>query len=299
MPKFSEIEAKIISLFPIDGVVIFEGKEYITQICGKPRPSAGECKTDIYIELRNKLTSKIKVLKISVKLSNADFLENKMSYQRALEIFGNSATDILTKLIKNIEDKFKDDYLIYFERHRKTKAQTIKIGWKFELTNKLQGDKSGILELTEEQKLDIYSGTNLANDKKDSYVNGSVIENSGIAEYILIVDDIDSLTTQKCLQNIVPISTYIKDKNIYFACKAVNYRMSQNKWDGDRPLSVWVEWNIKDGMLTADLNMSNPLHKKANEIGRNLQSILKDLHINKNNFDSLEQMIAPNVKIYK
>lgn len=37
----------------------------------------------------------------------------------------------------------------------------MKLGWKFELLNKLSGEKSGILELTEEQKNDVFAGINL------------------------------------------------------------------------------------------------------------------------------------------
>ena len=33
----------------------------------------------------------------------------------------------------------------------------MKLGWKFELLNKLSGEKSGALKLTEEQKYDICS----------------------------------------------------------------------------------------------------------------------------------------------
>ena len=49
----------------------------------------------------------------------------------------------------------------YGEERGKTGARTMKLGWKFELLNKLSGEKSGILELTEEQKNDVFAGINL------------------------------------------------------------------------------------------------------------------------------------------
>lgn len=42
----------------------------------------------------------------------------------------------------------------------------MKLGWKFELLNKLSGEKSGALKLTEEQKYDIFAGINLSENKK-------------------------------------------------------------------------------------------------------------------------------------
>lgn len=40
------------------------------------------------------------------------------------------------------------------------------MGWKFEFINKLGGKKCGIIDLTDQQKIDIYAGTNLNLDKK-------------------------------------------------------------------------------------------------------------------------------------
>ena len=155
------------------------------------------------------------------------------------------------------------------------------------------------MELTHEQKLDIYSGINLSEEKRNSSVNGIVIPDSGVAEYILIVDDVESITAKKCLESMIPINTYIADKDIYFACKAVNYRMSKDKWDGNRPLSVWVDWNLRNNKLVAEINMSNPLQKRANEFGLNLRNILNSLKITRKNFNSLKKMIDPNIKIYE
>lgn len=41
--------------------------------------------------------------------------------------------------------------------------------------------------------MDVYSGTNLAANKKNASVNGKIIENSGIANYILITNNISSI----------------------------------------------------------------------------------------------------------
>lgn len=81
----------------------------------------------------------------------ADFLENKMSFDRACEIFGKDASGIIKQCLLSIQDSFVADNLVYFEKKGKTGAHTMKLGWKFELLNKLSGEKSGALKLTEEQ----------------------------------------------------------------------------------------------------------------------------------------------------
>lgn len=54
----------------------------------------------------------------------------------------------------------------------------------------------------------------------------------------------------------IPIDEYIKaHSDIYFACKALNYRTFKQKYDGDRPLSVQVDWEVKEGK--DDINSSN------------------------------------------
>lgn len=251
MPDFIDTEHSVEKLFPVGTTFFFEGKEYKVLLCGKPRPSQGECKTDVYIK-GIAPDGEVRELKISVKQKNADFLENKMSLGRACEIFGKDASDIIRRCLLSIQDRFIDDCLVYFEEKGKTGARTMKLGWKFELLNKLSGEKSGILELTEEQKNDVFAGINLSVDKKNSRVNGQIINDSGVANYILNIDD-DNMTQDTCLRNLQPIEEYVKSQTIYFACKALNYRFDKNKWDGPRPLSVYVDWFVDNGKLNAHL----------------------------------------------
>lgn len=294
MPDFIYTEHSVEKLFPVGTTFFFEGKEYEVSLCGKPRPSQGECKTDVYIK-GIASDGKVRELKISVKQKNADFLENKMSLGRACEIFGKDASDIIRRCLLSIQDRFIDDCLVYFEEKGKTGARTMKLGWKFELLNKLSGEKSGILELTEEQKNDVFAGINLSVDKKNSRVNGQIINDSGVANYILNIDD-DNMTQDTCLRNLQPIEEYVKSQTIYFACKALNYRFDKNKWDGPRPLSVYVDWFVDNGKLDAHLIFDYPLEHNGNEVGKKLKSILKELKIKK--FDDLKGVLSPNVKCY-
>ena len=148
MPDFINTEHCVEKLFPVGTTFSFEGKKYQVALCGKPRPARGECKTDVYIK-GIASDGEAREIKISVKQKNADFLENKMSFDRACEIFGKDASGIIKQCLLSIQDSFVADNLVYFEKKGKTGAHTMKLGWKFELLNKLSGEKSGALKLTE------------------------------------------------------------------------------------------------------------------------------------------------------
>lgn len=294
--QFSDTEKKLVEIFSEGTGFKFEGKVYFVELIGKPSPAKGECKTDIYI-LANTHDGESKEFKISVKQGNADFLENKISLKRAIEIFGDKAQDIITDSTIKIKGSFEEENLIFFYKKGKTEAKCVTLGWKFELLNKLSGNKSGNLVLTDAQKLDVYAGTNLSEDKKNCRVNGGVIKESGVANYILVVDDIDK-TADYFASNFEPITNYIKEKDIYFACKALNYRVTPDKWDGNRPLAVYVNWTLKDKILKGDLTFNNPLETKGNEVGENIQSILKKLNISEDNFSDLEKYLDKDINHY-
>lgn len=300
MPSFSQTESNIIRLFPIGASFVYEGKSYRVTLCDKPTTPKGECKTDVYIKAASDQDEK--EFKISVKQTNADFLENKMKLERAYELFGDQAEQILSQSIQRILPDFNNQPLVFFSSYRKTAARTIKLGWKFELCNKVQGDLSGELLLSEQQIIDVYSGSNLPASKKNAIVNGIIRPNSGIANFMLVVNPEEKLTAQKCINSLVPINEYIKRNNckIYFACKALNYRADDDKWDGDRPLAVYVDWSIdKNGKITAELVFDHPLCTKGNEVGTRVVSILKKMHINYRNFNDLKQHLDPTIKILK
>ncbi|MDA9771781.1 hypothetical protein N9D02_12195 [Emcibacteraceae bacterium] len=288
--NFSNTEASLIALFKESKVFEFDNKTYTILEIGKPSPSMGECKTDIYISAEN--NGQYKEFKISVKQHNADFLENKMKLERAIEIFGNDAQMIIEKSILQIKEAFEDEVLINFEKKGRTEAKCITLGWKFELLNKLSGKKSGLLTLNKQQKIDVYSGINLGESKTNCVVNGNRIADSGIAEYILETDVDINQSADYYISKLNDINSYVEDKEIYFACKALNYRATPDKWDGDRPLAVWVDWKFKNNILTGKLVFSNPLSIKGNQCGYRVRQILRSLNITGKNFSELKQYIC-------
>ena len=296
MVQFVKSEQSIEKLFPKNSNFTFAGKQYRVIISGKPRPKKGECKTDIYIKAIDKNNEEIE-LKISVKQSNADFLENKISYNRAIEIFGKDMLSIIKASLFNLRIVFEEDCLVYFSSFGRTRAHTMKLGWKFELMNKLNGEKSGLIIMSDEQKMDVFAGINLPKDKRDCKVDDILIKDSGIANYIIIKDK-DVLTQKECLDSLISIEEYSKNQDIFFACKALNYRFDENKWDGPRPLAVFVEWYLNENnQLTAKLDFEHPFMKNGNESGENLVNILKELGIKE--FDDLKSFLSPDIKVHE
>lgn len=294
---FSKNEQSIVSKFKLNEKVLYEGEENRLLIAAKPSPSLGECKTDIYILIENDIGTQ-KEIKISFKQSNADFLENKISLDRAKQILGNEAQKLIQTSTNNIRDKFEEDYLITFDKVAKTEAKTLKIGWRFELLNKISGQKSGELKLNESQLIDIYAGTNMDDDKKNSLVNGIRIDKSGIASHMLIADEIENLTANTIMREIVPIEEFVKNKKVYFACKAVNFRVEKDKWDGNRPLAVFVDWENNE-TITAKIRFDKPLEITANQIGLKIREILSELKIESKNFETLENHLSNDIIFYK
>ena len=66
---------------------------------------------------------------------------------------------------------------------------------------------------------------------------------------------------------------------IYFACKALNYRSFEDKYDGNRPLSVYVDWKIREGKLDGELCFDEPLSHGGTEIVEDLMECLDELDI--------------------
>ncbi|MDK2788413.1 MAG: hypothetical protein PWP07_1658 [Epulopiscium sp.] len=260
---FGAAEHRILNMFKVGTHFIYNGIEHVVTISGKPTCSKGEPKTDIYIEAKSATQATI-VFKISFKKQNADFLENKTNAERAEQLLGNDWNNIISMATSNIRDAFYSRPLIYKNKFGRTDAGAITLGWKFELLNVLSGQLSGAMQLSREQVIDVYAGTNLTGDKKDATVNGITIPNSGVSNYILFEDQAFN-NIQQVIDSLITIEEYVTLKpNVYFACKALNYRTFSRKYDGNRPLAVYVDWYIKNGKLAYNICFDTPLMQGGN-----------------------------------
>lgn len=276
MARFGDAERRILSYFEKGTKIIYKNKEYEIVEAGKPTCPYGEPKTDIYVLVENAFNTE--EIKISYKKENADFLENKTNAERAEQLFGEDWRLVIEESTYAVKEQFEERARIYKEAFRRTEKGSITLGWKFELLNKPAGDLSGRMNLTRQQIYDVYAGTNLSEDKKDAFVNGKRVYNSGVADYILVTDYVNS--AQDIIDQMIPISEYIEmHPNIYFACKALNYRTYASKYDGNRPLAVQVDWKVYDGKLVSDIVYEYPLEKNGTEMANRLLNCLKRLSI--------------------
>ena len=297
MADFIEAEEVVRKFFPKGTTFDYEGEEYMVIDSGKPLPQKGkgEPKTDIYVCAQSEGTTK--EFKISYKKKNADFLENKMKSDRAEQIFGANWKEIIEENTKRISDRFEETPVLFLEQRKKTEPGSMTLGWRFELFNKLQGGLSGKMEnLTRDQVYEVYAGKKLEERKRNAKVNGKVIPNSGTADYILVTDEVES--AQDIINRMQPIGEYIDENpDIYYGCKALNYRSKKKKMEGNRALSVQVDWHVEDEKLSIDIEYEKPLMRDGKQMKAAVETCLKLLQKkDATEFDSKE---LEDIPVYK
>lgn len=272
--NFSKNERKIANTLHKGRTFSFKGEEFTVTQVAKPIVSFGECKTDIYIEATNG-HGDTREFKISYKQENAQFIENKPDSERAKSILGPNWKSIIESSTKKIKNKFESRPIVTKKGERNG---SITLGWKYDLLDVKSGVLSGKLDLSVEQIRDIYSGEKLPKEKQDAKVNGKKIEKSGVANYMLRTNKLDD--PQFIIDNLQTIEDYVNNHpNVYFACKALNYRTFTQKYDGDRALAVQIDWENKDGCLVPEYNYADPLTRKGNEVCKKLLTTLESLGI--------------------
>ena len=277
MVTFGDAERKVAKLLSKGNNFSYEGKFYTIVNSGKPTCQKGEPKTDIYVEAKSSDGNQL-VIKITYKKENADFIENKTNPERAKALFGENWEDIIKKATKSIRNTFENKKLIFKDNGGRTEKGAITLGWKYELLNKTSGELSGSCQLTHEQIVDVYAGTHLPEDKRNACVNGTAIPDCGVANYILINDSVKS--TQDVIDNLYTIEEYVNiHPSVYFACKALNYRTFKKKYDGNRPLSVYVDWFVENHQLCHRLIFDSPLSVCGDEVATKLKKVLTELSI--------------------
>ena len=105
---------------------------------------------------------------------------------------------------------------------------------------------------------------------------------------------------------LIPVEEFSKSTPIYFSCKAINYRFhmntknkkKKNKWDGNRPLSVFVDWDLEEGKLIGKIIFENPLVTHANLIGMKIRMLLEKLNIQNENFEKLKDHLHKEINYY-
>jgi hypothetical protein len=285
-PNYIELERKILRLFLVGNKFIFQGINYEVLISGKPQVTGGEPKTDVYIKAKN-IDDDIEEIefKLSIKQANADFLENKISTARANAIFGDEV-NVISQSIASIQQNIITRKLIYKAQNGKTLQGSICLGWRLDIMNKLSGNLSGELILTNQQKCEILTGEKLPLKKKNASINGRIIANSGVANYMIDNINANNFTNSDQIAQFFKIidNNHVSNLTMFFALKALNYRSFENRWDGNRPLAVSIDWSIDiNHQLKPNIIFDNPLSIKGNVMAQNLKQALRIIRVENTN----------------
>ncbi|EFU43869.1 hypothetical protein PVOR_01620 [Paenibacillus vortex V453] len=276
--NYGQLERTIIDNFKAKGNFYFQGKNYKLVTVGKPSVSNGECKTDVYI-LGKTESGEQKEIKISVKTeSSNEFQENKVSALRAEEYFGLDWASIIAETCRKIEDRFISQSVVFGSGKHPTKPNSITLGWKLEIASK-ERKLSAPIALSDQQIREyVYKGSNLSDSKKNAFVNGSIIPNSGVAEYILYSELYRDQNPDAILQNLKLIDS-LKIKPTYLIFTANNWRTDVDSTDGPRPLAVRVKWEVINGKLSRSLLFDNPLSYTGQDWRMHIKPVLKQLGV--------------------
>ena len=156
MPTFGAFERRMLSYFKRGTQIYYNGRNLTVVEADKPTCYWGEPKTDIYVAANDEFGTE--EIKISYKKTNADFLENKTTAERAENILGENWRFIIERSTTEIADRFLKRYRIYKNHYGKSEAGSITLGWRFELLRRPGGDLSGEISLSPDQVYDVYAG---------------------------------------------------------------------------------------------------------------------------------------------
>ena len=91
---FSESEKILQAKFSRGNSFSYDGENHAIVNSGKATTATGECVTDLYIETVNPRGKK-EEFKLSVKMDNFAFVVNKTSLERATDLLGPEAQNII------------------------------------------------------------------------------------------------------------------------------------------------------------------------------------------------------------
>ena len=290
--KSFENEVNIIKIFKNRPVFYYRGSLYRLLKCGKPRVQRGkgEPKTDVYVKYLVDEKEFIEI-KISLKQTDYNFLENKLNLERFEVIVGKgNGTKMAEELVKSILNQdlegFMNDVKLEYNAIRhpgEMPCVRCTTGYRLDITNKPNGKRSFPLNLSLKEKMEVFTGATLEERKRDAVVDGTIIKNSGIANVMLEMDVNGNETPQEILDACRSLSeaSFYDDFELYATLKAVNY-YSNGKYE-TRPLIVSVEYSYHVLTKTREPRfiIKNPLVTKSSQVVKKLKPLLEQYILNK------------------
>lgn len=290
--KSLDNEKYVLDSFQIGDEFELWGKKWKVTNAGKPRTQggSGEPKTDVFVSIISEPIymgmREYREIKISIKRSDYNFVENKLSMSRLADIMGEeTAKDAIGKGVeKLINENYKalyNDMVVkenVIRKRGEEPCMQYKLGWRLDMTNKPNGNRSFLFPLTNKQKKEILTGECLDTRKRDAVVNGKIIKGSGVANCFLEIDLNGPTTPQEIIEKCIPITENFVEQNqfdIYGTIKAVNY-FSNGKYEHARPLVMFVEYaKMPDGHMQPDINFDIDTTLMVNSTDR--AKILKEM----------------------
>lgn len=242
--KYSEEEIRIINCFNEvknnNKELIYGGHACKVLLVDKPRYAhGGEGKTDIYILLNDGINNH--EIKCSSKMSNAEFLENKLKSSRAEAIFGENWQKILNEYNISLKDKFESLSLYNEEQNSCT------LGFRTDITTKSRTLAKEFIPSPQEKR-EILLGEKLEENKRNAKVGETLIENAGVATHILLNSE-RYKNAQDILDNLLTPEEV--DLKCYITFCAVNYYIDRDKYES-RPLGVNIDWSSGEPNIIYD-----------------------------------------------
>ena len=280
MKNFTESEKKLRRVIS-NRSFTWNGEKFTTGKAHKPQKkgSGGECKTDCFVIATRVSDNQKREIKITYKMENASFVENKIKKKRAETIFGDHWSHIIKQQIIQIKKKIQNEPLFYLKCSGNTEKGSIKLGWRYEL--EYGGTRLLGTPIQQNVARSVWTNKNGKQEYRNCSVNGKNIPNSGVPEYLFQknAENFDSI--DDIFSNLTPITKVIKNGLITSAFTAQNYNPIKDYQGGGtkRDLSIPIDWSIKDGEITAKLIFDQPLEFNSNVKLEKLCLVLQELDI--------------------
>lgn len=270
-PDFAKSEEKLISLFAPGAKFVYNEKEFVSLYSGKPKSQGrgGEGKTDVFIVAKDQ-TGQLELIKISYKQKNADAYESWVTAERAEEIFGAKWKQVMKNSINENAEGFYTSFSQSKPVGSAGEPDSYVLGYAFDIRSNPR-KLSTKLSLSNAQKKDIYSGSNMSPAKRNSIVKGKQRPDSGVASHILVADNVK--TPQEAIDKMMTIDDYVKNhpQDLYITYKAVNAQKDKNYEVSKRSLAVTTKYQLqKNGSIDSKLFTDASLGSTSQDAGKDL-----------------------------
>ena len=221
---------------------------------------------------------------------------NKLKKEDVEAYFGPDWEDIVIEATTSLRDSFENRVLVYASGKHPTKPNSVTVGWKLEIADRPRALSTKIPLSDQEIRDYVYKGTNLTTDKKDACVDGEIIQNSGVADYLITT----SISDISSANDVIGQMELIDEADIgdtYFIFTANNYRTDKDKADGPRSLAVRVEWECNNNQMTPFFHYDKPLkYTGERDMAPYVKNALKAL--GKKNACELEPNVDVDAKLF-